>query len=109
MSAVLCTAKQHREISIQLALEVLIEHRLQRRDGRRRGVREVHRELVEVHADETQRALLIEHREKNAGAARRFCLGEEDLAVLAGVMQSGERLALQLPAELRGGPADRRR
>src|SRR5688572_3128694 len=101
--------KQYSEILVQFALEVFVQHWLGRSDGRGGGVREIRLELVEIHADEAERAFFVEHREKNVGAVRGFCFGEKDLPILSGVMQARERLPIELATELRRRDVDRRR
>src|SRR4051812_11296782 len=96
-----CASKERGEISIEVSLEILGQHRLGRCDRWGRGAREIRPKLVEVNAHETERAAFPEHRQENVGVVLCSCLGEKDLPVLAGVMQPVERLALELASQLR--------
>src|SRR5688500_20166255 len=89
-------------------LEVLGEHRVRLARRRRSGVGEVDAEFVEEETHEAERALTVEDREKNVWTAGRFCFREEDLPVLARMMQPRERPTLQLHAQLARGDMNRR-
>src|SRR5256885_16375564 len=93
-----CPPEQRGEVAIQLALEVVIECRLRRLDkfGRRR--REILGEIFEVHADEAERARVIEHGQEDELSARGTGLGEIELSLGARVVQARER-----SEERRGG------
>src|SRR5690349_3998210 len=81
-----CSAEQHGEIPVQLALEVRRQDGFLRHRRRRRG-RQARLELVIEDPHETERTLLVENREKNVGAAWRLCFREKKLRIAASVQR----------------------
>src|SRR5215208_7711922 len=101
------SSKQLRQVSVQLALEVLRQHARVGRRGGRRGAQAL-LELAEVELHQAEGAVAVEHRQKDERPARGRHVRQINLARATRVVQPAERLPLQLLPQLGRRRVDRR-
>src|SRR5438270_2941844 len=90
------------EASVEIALEIRAA-RIRSRSGFSPALLQAAHKITEVHLDDADGAVGVEHSDDDVFPAARLALSHVKLSLAAPVVQLPERLALELPAELARG------
>src|SRR5688500_15726162 len=100
-------AEERCKVAVQLSLEILREHGRTRRLARRSRLPQRLAELLEIQLHQAEGALPVEDGQQDEAAFPRRHRREEDLPLLPRMVEDGERLSVEVLAELPRGCVDR--